>query len=137
MQVKGLIFVWLSLKGYHKFVNACIYVWACRPLRTTNWEVCFYTVAYTSVSQLLLIKEANLIISDKILAERIKKNTNFVDENLNFSRIKYEKFLLSNNLTASEFEKNFKENEFQEELFNYLGGGIKSPIFFASFSGLK
>ena len=77
----------------------------------------------------LEIKEANLIISDKILAERIKKNTNFVDENLNFSRIKYEKFLLSNNLTASEFEKNFKENEFQEELFNYLGGGIKSPIF--------
>ncbi len=77
----------------------------------------------------LEIKEANLIISDKILAERIKTNTNFVDENLNFSRIKYEKFLLSNNLTASEFEKNFKENEFQEELFNYLGGGIKSPIF--------
>ena len=77
----------------------------------------------------LEIKEANLLISDKILAERIKTNTNFVDENLNFSRTKYEKFLLSNNLTASEFEKNFKENEFQEELFNYLGGGIKSPIF--------
>ena len=77
----------------------------------------------------LEIKEANLVISDKILAKKIKTNSNFLDENLNFSRTKYEKFLLSNNLTASRFEKNFKENEFQEELFNYLGGGIKSPNF--------
>ena len=77
----------------------------------------------------LEIKEANLVISDKILAEKIKTNSNFLDENLNFSRTKYEKFLLSNNLTAGQFEKNFKENEFQEELFNYLGGGIKSPNF--------
>ena len=77
----------------------------------------------------LEIKEANLVISDKILAEKIKTNSNFLDENLNFSRTKYEKFLLSNNLTASQFEKNFKENEFKEELFNYLGGGIKSPNF--------
>ena len=77
----------------------------------------------------LEIKEANLVISDKILAEKIKTNSNFLDEDLNFSRTKYEKFLLSNNLTASQFEKNFKENEFQEELFNYLGGGIKSPNF--------
>ncbi len=77
----------------------------------------------------LEIKEANLIINDKILADRIKTNSNFLDEALNFSRTKYEKFLLSNNLTASQFEKNFKDNEFQEELFNYLGGGIKSPNF--------
>ena len=77
----------------------------------------------------LEIKEANLVISDKILAKKIKTNSNFLDENLNFSRTKYEKFLLSNNLTASRFEKNFKENEFQEELFNYLCGGIKSPKF--------
>ena len=77
----------------------------------------------------LEIKETNLVISDKILAEKIKKNSKFVDENLNFSRTKYEKFLISNNLTATQFEKNFKENEFQEELFNYLGSGIKSPDF--------
>ena len=75
------------------------------------------------------IKEANLVISDKILAKKIKTNSNFLDENLNFSRTKYEKFLISNNLTAGQFEKNFKANEFQEELFNYLGGGIKSPNF--------
>ena len=77
----------------------------------------------------LEIKEANLVISDKMLAEKIKTNVNFVDDNEKFSRTKYEKFLISNNLNANEFEKNFKENEFQEELFNYLGGGIKSPSF--------
>ena len=77
----------------------------------------------------LEIKEANLVISDKMLAEKIKTNVNFLDDNQKFSRTKYEKFLISNNLNANEFEKNFKENEFQEELFNYLGGGIKSPSF--------
>ena len=77
----------------------------------------------------LEIKEANLVISDKMLAEKIKTNINFMDDNQKFSRTKYEKFLISNNLNANEFEKNFKENEFQEELFNYLGGGIKSPSF--------
>ena len=77
----------------------------------------------------LEIKEVNLVISDKMLAEKIKTNVNFVDDNQKFSRTKYEKFLISNNLNANEFEKNFKENEFQEELFNYLGGGIKSPSF--------
>ena len=75
------------------------------------------------------IKEINLVISDKILAEKIKSNTNFLDDKSNFSRTKYEKFLISNNLTANEFEKSFKENEFQEELFNFVGGGIKSPDF--------
>ena len=77
----------------------------------------------------LEIEEANLVISDKMLAEKIKTNVNFLDDNQKFSRIKYEKFLISNNLNANEYEKNFKENEFQEELFNYLGGGIKSPSF--------
>ena len=77
----------------------------------------------------LEIKEAKLIISDKTLAERIKMNPNFIDDDGKFSRTKYEKFLLSKNLNASEFEKNFRENEFQDELFNYLGGGVKSPNF--------
>ena len=77
----------------------------------------------------LEIKEVNLVISDKMLAEKIKTNVNFLDDNQKFSRTKYEKFLISNNLNANEYEKNFKENEFQEELFNYLGGGIKSPSF--------
>ena len=47
------------------------------------------------------IEEANLVISDKILAEKIKTNVNFIDNNKEFSRTKYEKFLISNNFTAS------------------------------------
>ncbi len=77
----------------------------------------------------LEIEEAKLVISDKMLAEKIKTNINFTDDNKEFSRTKYEKFLISNNFTASEFESKFKESEFQDELFNYLGGGIKSPNF--------
>ncbi len=77
----------------------------------------------------LEIEEANLVISDKMLAEKIKSNINFIDDKKEFSRTKYEKFLISNNFSASEFEKKFKESEFQDELFKYLGGGIKSPNF--------
>ena len=75
------------------------------------------------------IKDVKLVITDKILVEKIKSNSNFIDDKSNFSRVKYEKFLITNNLTANEFEKNFRENEFQEELFNYLGGGVKSSDF--------
>ena len=67
------------------------------------------------------IKEINLVITDKILAEKIKSNTNFLDDKSNFSRTKYEKFLISNNLTANEFEKSFKENEFQKNYSILLG----------------
>ena len=46
-----------------------------------------------------------------------------------FSRIKYEKFLLSQNLNAIQFEKKLKENELKKKLFAYISGGIKSPDF--------
>jgi len=39
------------------------------------------------------------------LSEKIRSNNNFKDENGNFQRIKYEKFLLENNLSAPLFEK--------------------------------
>ena len=47
----------------------------------------------------------------------------------NFSRTKYEKFLLSQNLTAPIFEKKLKNNELKKQLFAYISGGIKSPAF--------
>ena len=75
------------------------------------------------------IKDLNISISEKSLIEQIKKNKNFFDENNKFSRIKYEKFLLSNNLNAPDFEKRLKENELQKKLFSYVSGGIKSPFF--------
>ena len=47
------------------------------------------------------IKDLNISISDKILVEKIKNNKNFHDENEKFSRIEYERFLLSQNYTAT------------------------------------
>ena len=74
----------------------------------------------------------NLIISDKILKKRIKENENFLDENKKFSRVKYEKFLLSSNITAVDFETKIRNNELKKNLFSYIVGGIKSPTFLSN-----
>ena len=89
----------------------------------------------TMVSEKLLemeIDELNLIISEEALANNIRNNPNFFGDNNKFSRIKYEKFLLSSNLTATEFEQRVKKNELKKKLFYYVGGGIKSPFFFVN-----
>ena len=84
------------------------------------------------VSQKLLEMEIDylgLVISESSLAKNIKQNPDFVDDNNKFSRIKYEKFLLSSNLSAAEFEMKLKNNELQKKLFYYIGGGINTPFF--------
>ena len=78
------------------------------------------------------IEDLNIMISDKNLAERIKKNKSFHDEKNKFSRLKYEKFLLENNIPAAEFEIRLRKNELKKELFTYISGGIKSPYFIAN-----
>jgi len=78
------------------------------------------------------IENMNIFISDKVLSKKIKNNKNFHNENKKFSRVKYEKFLLSQNFTATIFEQEVRENELKKQLFNYIGGGIKSPLFYAS-----
>ena len=75
------------------------------------------------------IDDLNIILPDKSLAGKIKNNEVFLDDKNNFSRIKYEKFLLENNLTAPDFEIRFKNEELKKKLFYYVGGGIKSPYF--------
>ena len=77
----------------------------------------------------LEIKDLSLSISDKILNKKIIGNENFLDENKKFSRIKYEKFLLSSNLSAPIFEFKLRESELKKNLFAYISGGIKSPSF--------
>jgi len=77
-------------------------------------------------------QDLNLIISDKILKKRIKENENFLDENKKFSRTKYEKFLLSSNITAVDFETKFRNTELKKNLFSYIVGGIKSPTFLSN-----
>tara|TARA_B110001452_G_scaffold264838_1_gene268522 strand:- start:18 stop:1439 length:1422 start_codon:yes stop_codon:yes gene_type:complete len=75
------------------------------------------------------IKKLNLSISENTLIKKIKNNKLFLDDNRKFSRTKYEKFLLSQNLTAPIFEKKLKNNELKKQLFAYISGGIKSPAF--------
>ena len=75
------------------------------------------------------IEDLNINISEKILIEKIKKNKAFLDNQNKFSRTKYEKFLLLNNMTAPDFEIRLKNSELQKNLFSYIGGGIKSPFF--------
>ena len=77
----------------------------------------------------LEINDLKIFISDEILAKKIKKQKQFQDENNNFSRTKYEKFLLESNTRPVEFEQNIKNNELKKKLFTYIGGGIKSPFF--------
>ncbi len=77
----------------------------------------------------LEIKDFNLIISENTLLQLIKKNKNFMDENGNFQRIKYEKFLLENNQSAPQFEERLKNRELQKNLFDYIGAGSTTPKF--------
>ncbi|MDA7796207.1 SurA N-terminal domain-containing protein, partial [Candidatus Pelagibacter sp.] len=77
----------------------------------------------------LEIKDLNLVISDKIIAETLKKNKNFLDEDGNFQRTLYEKFLLTNSMSAAMYEIKLKNNVLQRELFTYISGGAKSPKF--------
>ena len=75
------------------------------------------------------IQNLGIIKSDKSLSESIIKEKRFLDEDGKFSRIKYEKFLIENNVTAGEFERKIREGSLQKELFKYISGGIKSPNF--------
>ena len=79
----------------------------------------------------LEIKDLDLVISDEIIVETLKKDKNFLDENGNFQRTLYEKFLLTNNMSAAMYEIRLKNNVLQKELFTYIGGGTKSPKFLA------
>ena len=74
-------------------------------------------------------KDLDLVLSDKILSEIIKKDEKFLDKKKQFSRTKYEKFLLSNNFSAAIYEKNLKNEVTNKLLFNYVSGGVFPPSF--------
>jgi len=76
------------------------------------------------------IKNLNIMVSEIALVKEIKSNKNFLDENNKFSRPKYEKFLISQNLDAPSFEIILKERILKNSLFKYISGGIISPYFF-------
>mgnify|MGYP000380270131 FL=1 len=74
-------------------------------------------------------KDLEIILSDNILSEIIKKDEKFLDKNNQFSRTKYEKFLISNNFNAALYEKNLKNEQTNKLLFNYISGGTFPPSF--------
>jgi peptidyl-prolyl cis-trans isomerase D len=86
------------------------------------------------VSNILLsfeIEDFDMTISQSSLSDKIKLNNNFNDDNGNFERLKYEKFLLENNISAPLFEKRLKDRELQKKLFDFIGAGTVSPKFLA------
>ena len=77
----------------------------------------------------LEVKDFDLSISEKTILKTIKDNKNFQDEDGIFQRVKYEKFLLSSNLSAPMFELKLKNRELQKHLFDIIGAGTITPNF--------
>ncbi len=75
----------------------------------------------------LEIKDFDVHLTQQTLLKQIKSNKNFLDENNVFQRTLYEKFLLTNNISAPMFELRLKNRELQKQLFDYIGGGSKTP----------
>ena len=77
----------------------------------------------------LEVKDFNISINERTILKTIKENKNFHDENGIFQRVKYEKFLLSNNQSAPMFELKLKNRELQKHLFDFIGAGAITPDF--------
>ena len=77
----------------------------------------------------LEVKDFALSISERTILKTIKDNKNFQDKDGVFQRVKYEKFLLSSNLSAPMFELKLKNRELQKHLFDIMGAGTITPEF--------
>ena len=77
----------------------------------------------------LEVKDFDLSVTELTILKKIKKNKNFLDEKNVFQRTKYEKFLLSNNMSAPMFELQLKNKELQKHLFDLIGAGTTTPEF--------
>jgi len=77
----------------------------------------------------LEVEDFDLSITQLTVLKIIKENKNFHDENNIFQRTKYEKFLLSNNMSAPIFELQLKNRGLQKHLFDLIGAGTITPNF--------
>ena len=77
----------------------------------------------------LEVEDFDLSITELTVLKKIKENKNFQNENNVFQRTKYEKFLLSNNMSAPMFELQLKNRELQKHLFDLIGAGTITPEF--------
>ena len=79
------------------------------------------------------IKYFEIKLSDNSLGKLIKHQKDFKRDN-KFSRTEYEKFLLENNITASNFEKILSNEEKKRHLLNFVSGGVSPPRFLVNIS---
>ena len=87
------------------------------------------------IGKKVLIQELeglNVILEDRSLKEIIINDKTFFKDN-KFSRTEYEKFLISNSLSAPLFETNMAEQEKKRQLLSYLSGGIEIPNFLVQY----
>ena len=80
----------------------------------------------------LELEKFNVEISDTSLKDILINDKTFFKDN-KFSRTEYEKFLLTNNLSAATFEDNLVQQEKKRQLLSYLSDGIKIPDFLVQY----
>ena len=80
----------------------------------------------------LEVKDFNITISDKTLKEIIINDETFFKDG-KFSRLKYEEFLIKNNLSAPLFEDNILQQEKKRQLLSYLSDGTRIPEYLTKY----
>ena len=81
---------------------------------------------YSFISEKLILSEIDELqikLSDISLSKLIKNQKIFIKDD-NFSRIKYEKFLVNKGISAVYFESNLLRQERKKQLFDFVSGGI-------------
>ena len=81
---------------------------------------------YSFIGEKLILSEIDELqikLSDISLSKLIKNQKIFIKDD-NFSRIKYEKFLVNKGISAVYFESNLLRQERKKQLFDFVSGGI-------------
>ena len=80
--------------------------------------------------KIILLERTNkkIQVNDNSLKEIIISDKEFSKDG-NFSRTKYEKFLLQNGFSAPVYERNLKDIELKGQLLTYYSGGIRIPTY--------
>ena len=73
-------------------------------------------------------KKRGFQLTDRSLLNKLKDDKKYQKDG-KFSEIKYEKYMISNNLTKPFYENIVRETEVKDQLLNFYSGGIRLPIF--------
>ena len=99
----------LTTQDFMNYVNQCGITEEAIKQNLDNNIIEELLSGFISLSLINLeIENFDLSITELIILKNIKENKNFHDENNVFQRTKYEKFLLSNNMSAPMFEIQLK-----------------------------